>query len=158
MTEFVERWEPLRFSGQELRHVFARLSLEMEGVAECGDAFTVREARRFIRQLWSVFPWLGFYLAHQRPFGSAVTLGRLPFLAIGLCLTDMTVVANDHTGRCEVMLDHQQLKVFQTQLLFCTDHLARHSRLSAHLASARTEEIQRQIGFLLIKSRPASRR
>jgi len=149
VNDFLRCWDPERSSARQLRQAFGCLSLELEDVTHCGDAFTVPEARRLVRQLWGAFPWLGFYLAQDKPFGSAVTLGRFPFLAIGLCLTDAVLVVRDQTGRCEIVVDQHQLGVVKVQYLSGLQLIARRSGLPAGVLAIRSAEIARQIDLVL---------
>jgi hypothetical protein len=147
--DFIRRWDPGQFTAQRLRRAFGCLSLELEDVAKCGDAFTVPEARRLIGRLWGAFPWLGFYLAHDRAFGSAATIGKFPFLAIGLCLTNVVLVARDQTGRCEIEVNQHQLGVVKAQYLSGFQLIGRRSGLSPGVMATRSAEIARQLDLVL---------
>ena len=149
VQDFLDRWNPERFTAQRLRRAFGYLSVELEDVANCGDAFTVPEARHLVGRLWGGCPWLGFYLAHDKPFGSATTVGRFPFLAIGLCLTDMVLVARDKSGRCDIAANQYQLGAIKAQYLSGLGDMCRRAQMPAAALEARSAEITRQIGLLL---------
>jgi hypothetical protein len=150
VTDFVRRYDPAELSDNELRDLFGRLSLELNWDERAVDPFMVLETRRLMRACHQRFQWLGFFLRHDRPFGSPCSLGRHPFLALGLCVSDVTLLANDCTGLRRIELNNQnQLRIFQKQLLFGLRHLATRARLPFRRVVARQLEIQGQIALVL---------
>jgi len=155
VTDFVRRYDPAALSDNQLRYRFGRDSSELNWDERAVDPFMVLETRRLMRACHQSFQWLGFIPRHDRPFGSPCSLGRHPFLALGLCVSDVTLLANDRTGLRRIELNNQiQLSLFQKQLLLGLRHLGARARLPFRRIVARQLEIQGQIALVLKERGP----
>src|SRR5690242_21904304 len=67
LRQFLALYEPARLSSFQLRGLFGRLSIEIEGALDCGDLATFSEGRRLIRGLHFAWPWAGFFLDLGQP-------------------------------------------------------------------------------------------
>jgi hypothetical protein len=98
VSAFCERYDPGRLTAWELRPLFGSVSFELDWGGTSADAFLIPEARRWARSLHQQCPGLGFFLAHDRPFGAPNSLGQFPFLGLALCLSDLCLLFNARTG------------------------------------------------------------
>jgi hypothetical protein len=113
---FGERYDPSRLTDEQLRPLFGSASLELDWGGRSGDAFVIPESRRFVQSLHQKCPWLGFFLAHDEPFGSPASLGQFPFLGSALCVSDLSLWAKDRNGLATMEVNQHQLRRFRTSL------------------------------------------
>ena len=146
---FCERYDPSRLSAWELRPLFGSVSLELDWGGKTGDAFLIPEARRWVRSLHQQCPFLGFFLAHDWPFGAPNSLGQLPFLGLALCLSDLCLWSNDRTGFARMEANQHQLRQFQNEIISGLCDLGKRSQLILRVIALRELEIRMQIGRML---------
>src|ERR1039458_1578697 len=152
VSAFCERYDPSRLTAWELRPLFGSVSLELDWAGKPADSFLIPEARRWVRSLHQQCPWLGFFLAHDRPFGAPNAFGQFPFLGLALCLCDLYLLSNTHTGIARIEASQHQLRKFQNELIAGLYDVGQRSQLILRVLALRELEIRLQLGRML---RPA---
>ena len=147
--EFLRIYDPTRLSPFHLRCLFGRLRLAIEDVMECEDAATIPEARKLILTLHAAWPWAGFFLNLDRPFGSSTTLGALPILAYAMCLVDMRLVACDRTRQCALHLDGGRVRKFRDQCFEAIDTLGERAEIPPEVLAGRKDAVAQQLDQIL---------
>lgn len=145
VREFLELYDPSRLTPFQMRVLFGSLSLEVEGAAAIGDLATIPEGRQLIRHLHAAWPWVGYFLDLDRPFGSAQTLGAMPMLAYAICLVDMHLTAWDRIGKCFLHVDEEQLYQFCMQAFYAIDGLGSRALIPSEVLLGRKRAVLRQI-------------
>jgi hypothetical protein len=147
--EFLRIYDPTRLSPFHLRCLFGRLHLTIEDVMECEDAATIPAARQLIRTLHAAWPWAGFFLSLDRPFGFSTTLGALPILAYAMCLVDMRLVAWDCTRQCALHLDGDQFRKFRDQCFEAIETLGERAEIPPEVLAGRKDAVAQQLDRIL---------
>ena len=147
--EFLRIYDPTRLSPFHLRCLFGRLHLAFEDVMECEDAATIPEARKLILTLHAAWPWAGFFLSLDKPFGSSTTLGALPILAYAMCLVDMRLVAWDRTRQCARRMDGGRFRKFRDQCFEAIETLGERAEIPPEVLAGRKDAVARQLDRIL---------
>lgn len=146
---FLSKYDPGHLSAFELRGLFGRLSIEVQEALGRGDLATIPAARRLIQFLHEAWPWAGFFLDLKRPLGPARTVGGLPILAYGLCLTDLQLAAWDRLGKCTLRLDERQLQLFRRQCFGAINALGKRAEIPAEVLAGRRDAVEQQLNYLI---------
>jgi len=148
--EFLSRYDPRRLGPFELRRLIGFVSIELEQAAECGDLFSIPEARTFVGGLNAAWPWAGFFLDLKVPLGPGNTLGALPILAYALCLTDLELIAWDRSFECTLRLNKDQFLRFRDQCFRAIATLGHRAEIPAEVLLGRQSAVSEQLNRVLV--------
>jgi hypothetical protein len=143
--KFRELYDPIHLSAFDLRSMFGRMSIELEDTGEYGGIATDPEGRMLIRQLHGAWPWAGFFLDLNEPFGPLTTFGARPILAFALCNLDLEMIAWDGTGQCSVRLYGSQFRKFRVQCYRAIDALGARAEIPPEVLAGRKEAVVQQL-------------
>lgn len=142
---FQQLYDPDHLRPFDLRSMFGRISIELEDSGEYGDIATNPEGRRLIRLLHFAWPWAGFFLDLNEPFGPSTTFGGRPILAFALCNLDLEMLAWDGTGQYSLRLDESRFRKFRVQCYRAIDCLGARAEIPPEVLAGRKEAVVQQL-------------
>lgn len=149
ITGFLRLYDPLEFTQAELQSLFGSLTFELEGLSENRDWATIPEARRLLHALHMEWPWMGYFLDLNRPFGPSRTLCAVPMLAHTLCVVTPEIHTWDKPSRSCVRVNPDHLLLLCKHAFVAIDFLGEAAEISQDALLARKDEVLAQITCVL---------